>query len=98
MPTVCVNRRTALSEFHQPSSPSSWLMPLKTQSQIIWRLFGKRRASCIATQEAQTKMQSTESPIGGEQRLDAHVLEKETREMEEGLSGHLPMSYRMAYP
>src|SRR5258708_12854541 len=97
MPTVCVNRRTALSEFHQPSSPSSWLMPLKTQSQIIWRLFGKRRASCSAAQEGRIKMQSTEAPIGGEQRLDVHVLEKETREMEEVLSRHLPMFYRRAY-
>ncbi len=42
-------------------------------------------------------MQSTESPIAGEQRLDVHVLEKETREMEEVLSRHLPMFYRRAY-
>jgi hypothetical protein len=35
MPTLCVNRGTALSEFHQPSSRFSWLMPLKTHSKII---------------------------------------------------------------
>jgi RNA polymerase sigma-70 factor, ECF subfamily len=42
-------------------------------------------------------MQATESYIGSEQRLDVRLLEKETREMQDVLSRHLPSFYRMAY-
>jgi len=42
-------------------------------------------------------MQTTESYIGSEQRLNVHILEKETREMQGVLSASLPSFYRRAY-
>jgi RNA polymerase sigma-70 factor (ECF subfamily) len=42
-------------------------------------------------------MHATESCIRSEQHLDARMLEKETREMQDVLSRHLPSFYRRAY-
>jgi RNA polymerase sigma-70 factor (ECF subfamily) len=42
-------------------------------------------------------MQATESCIGSEQRLNIHILEKATREMQDALSRLLPSFYRRAY-
>jgi RNA polymerase sigma-70 factor (ECF subfamily) len=42
-------------------------------------------------------MQTTESYVGSEQRLNVHFLEKETREMQGVLSRSLPAFYRRAY-
>ena len=42
-------------------------------------------------------MQATESYIEGVQRLDVRLLEKETQEMQDVLSRHLPSFYRRAY-
>jgi RNA polymerase sigma-70 factor, ECF subfamily len=42
-------------------------------------------------------VQTTESYIGSEQRLHVHLLEKDTREMQDVLSRHLPSFYRRAY-
>jgi RNA polymerase sigma-70 factor (ECF subfamily) len=39
----------------------------------------------------------TESYIGSEQRLDVHIREKETREMQDVLSRSLSSFYRRAY-
>jgi RNA polymerase sigma-70 factor (ECF subfamily) len=42
-------------------------------------------------------VQATESYIGSEQRLNVRLLEKETQEMQDVLSQHLPSFYRRAY-
>jgi RNA polymerase sigma-70 factor (ECF subfamily) len=42
-------------------------------------------------------MQTTESYLGSEQRLNVQILEKETREMQGVLSRSLPSFYRRAY-
>jgi RNA polymerase sigma-70 factor, ECF subfamily len=42
-------------------------------------------------------VQATDSYTGSEQRLDVRLLEKETREMQDVLSQHLPSFYKRAY-
>jgi RNA polymerase sigma-70 factor (ECF subfamily) len=42
-------------------------------------------------------VQATESYIGSDQSPDVHFLEKETREMQDVLSQHMPSFYRRAY-
>src|SRR5437899_4562336 len=71
-------------------------MPLKIRGQVIERSIGKRRASCTATGSSES-MQRTKVNIGTGQRLDACVVEKETLEMQDVLSEHLPSFYRRAY-
>jgi RNA polymerase sigma-70 factor (ECF subfamily) len=42
-------------------------------------------------------MQATEAYIGSGQRVDVHINEKETRQMQDVLSRSLPLFYRKAY-
>jgi hypothetical protein len=68
-------------------------MPLKSRSEMIWRLIGNRRAPRVGTWRHRQQAKA-DLNIGTGQRLDVCIFEKEAQEMQDVLARSIPPFYR----
>lgn len=92
----CVSRRTHDLTRITRSPTTTWLTRLKISQLSYLQSIGNQRAFC-PRDWGHNNMQGPEAYVGGKQRPEVRILEKEAREMQDALSRYRPSFHRAAY-